>query len=738
VPDPTPEPASPRNLIRDAPFCDAPFPSDPAAEHPLPDNSVPAPESVHLGGVACEPPLSSQPPLRDHPPTGFGSRLAAARAAVADLAAAADELDDAPDGDVSAIMADLTTLVCQVDGLRVAVTGLVRRRELYRQRGAGSVTGWLRQDPRLADQAGHLSRLANQAARLPKISAALTSGQASLSQVGTASWQISQLPDIPERPADNDPDATIADSDGTSTDPDEELWAGLWRSGDVHAAADELFARFLPRLDADQLRIMGAHLREAADAQDRACDDYNAYAKRALRITRLLGDSATISGHLHSEAAEQIIAAFEELSAKTSPDDARTKPQRWADALAYLASLITPTPAPEPPTPAPEAAASAPEPPAPAPQPAASAPGTPAPASAPGTPASASEPAVPSGPGGAAPETARGASRARSSMPEPAGPATHWPIEPDDEPSPDGGHGHPHTDAQEYARPTEPKPAVPAEPVPTPPGERPPRTDGQPCPPGTSENPDPPGTSEHPHPPRTGGGPGSGAPGLRRPRVIVTVPLTTLLGYPLAPGAVLGNGTPLTAEAARRLACDADIVRLITHSPGPPGESGTPQRQDATAELTGLLADALDQLPRPLGGPSAALDIGRQSQSWTPRQRDALYGLYGGRCAKPGCTRPMDVIHHIVHWLYGGKTQVTNGAPLCLYDHWLVHEGGWRITRDHDGGLAFIPPPPGWRPGTLFRHGKPLPDTAPQGTAPQGSAPQGTAPQVTAPQGSAP
>jgi hypothetical protein len=200
--------------------------------------------------------------------------------------------------------------------------------------------------------------------------------------------------------------------------------------------------------------------------------------------------------------------------------------------------------------------------------------------------------------------------------------------------------------------------------------------------------------------------------------VIVTVPLITLLGEPLAPGAVVGNGTPLPAEAARRLACDADIIRLITHPPGPPDEPSASSAQGATDQLAALLARALAQLPRPLGGPSAALDIGRQSQSWTPRQRDALYALYGGRCAKPGCTRPIDVIHHIIHWLYGGKTQITNGAPLCLHDHWLVHEGGWQINRHPDGTLAFTPPPPGWQPGTVFRHGKPLPDTTPHADAP--------------------
>jgi len=91
----------------------------------------------------------------------------------------------------------------------------------------------------------------------------------------------------------------------------------------------------------------------------------------------------------------------------------------------------------------------------------------------------------------------------------------------------------------------------------------------------------------------------------------------------------------------------------------------------------------------------------------------ALYALYSGRCGRPGCTRPIDVIHHIIHWLYGGKTQVINGAPVCLYDHWLVHEGGWRVSKQPDGALTFIPPPPGWRPGTIYRRGKPLPETSP-------------------------
>jgi hypothetical protein len=224
--------------------------------------------------------------------------------------------------------------------------------------------------------------------------------------------------------------------------------------------------------------------------------------------------------------------------------------------------------------------------------------------------------------------------------------------------------------------------------------------------------------------------------GLRRPRVIVTVPLATLLSNPLAPGAVLGAGTPITGEAARRLACDADIIRLITtqpsHCPGSPGHnSSAPSHNrgprgheldpvgghqphfpaDATGQLTDVLAGVIAALPWPLGGPSAALDIGRASQSWTPRQRDALHAQYGGRCGAPGCSNPIDVLHHIVHWAQGGRTSTSNGAPFCLFHHWLVHEGGWQVAKDATSALVLIPPPPGWQPGTIYRRGKPLPET---------------------------
>ena len=556
---------------------------------------------------------------------------------------------------MAAVMSELTTITGQLDSLRVAVTRQVRQRGLYRRSGAANVAGWLRADPRVADEAGMLSRLAAMTPQLPKISGLLANGAVSLAQAGTACWQISQLPPVITRPeqADAQPPAGDEQEQAPVTDPPddrEDPWAGLWRGGDVHAAAEELLAQFMPGLNCPQLRILGAHLHEAADAQERAGDDYSDFARRSLRISRTFGGTAHLTGRLHPEAAEQVIAAFEELAAKTGPGDDRTKEQRQADALAYLAGLAWTAPA----TPATDPDA---EPDAPA-----------GPKASHGAATGHGEPEASHGAATGYGEPEAGASPEAATGPCGPGPQDVAGEPDDDEPIPGGGHGHPDRAAR-----------------------------------------------GHTHPAGTGG---HVPAGLRRPRVIVTIPWSTLTGQPLAPGAVLGTGTPLTAEAARRLSCDAEIIRLITADQLDPSGGQDPSLAgDATAQLTALLAAAIAQLPRPLGGPSAALDIGRKSQSWTPRQRDALYAQYGGRCCRAGCTRPIDVIHHIRHWLHGGKTKTRNGAPVCLYDHWLVHEGGWQILRQPDGALIFIPPPSGWRPGTIYRHGKPLAETHPHSDA---------------------
>ena len=127
---------------------------------------------------------------------------------------------------------------------------------------------------------------------------------------------------------------------------------------------------------------------------------------------------------------------------------------------------------------------------------------------------------------------------------------------------------------------------------------------------------------------------------------------------PLAPdgvvGATLDDGSRISAETFRRIACDCGLVAVA--------------------------------------GDGAGLNIGRRARSIPPAIRRALT-LRDRGCRFPGCTHTRFLHgHHIQHWLHGGETSVTNLALLCTFHHHLVHEGGWSIARGENGELAFTAP----------------------------------------------
>ena len=139
------------------------------------------------------------------------------------------------------------------------------------------------------------------------------------------------------------------------------------------------------------------------------------------------------------------------------------------------------------------------------------------------------------------------------------------------------------------------------------------------------------------------------AVGGERPHVTVEVTLDTLerrLGC--QPGELAG--TPIPAETARRLACDAGVTRIIT------------------------------------GPDSEPLDIGRRTRSIPAGLRRALAHRDKG-CAYTGCDYPAawTDAHHIQHWADGGPTNLDNLVLLCRRHHRAVHEGGHDLSR---------PPPP--------------------------------------------
>jgi hypothetical protein len=93
-----------------------------------------------------------------------------------------------------------------------------------------------------------------------------------------------------------------------------------------------------------------------------------------------------------------------------------------------------------------------------------------------------------------------------------------------------------------------------------------------------------------------------------------------------------------------------------------------------------------------VGGGGESLNIGRRSRSIPPAIRRALMVRDGG-CAFPGCLHRRFLHgHHIEHWLHGGETRLDNLVTLCTFHHYLVHEGGWTMSRGADGGFLFHSP----------------------------------------------
>lgn len=125
-----------------------------------------------------------------------------------------------------------------------------------------------------------------------------------------------------------------------------------------------------------------------------------------------------------------------------------------------------------------------------------------------------------------------------------------------------------------------------------------------------------------------------------RPHLNVTVDLETLEQRAGARAAELDWHGPITGEAARRLACDASVSRIITR------------------------------------GKSEILDVGRATRVPTAALRRAVI-IRDRHCVAPGCDRPWwwcDV-HHKDHWIDGGRTAVDDLELRCRRHHRDVHEG---------------------------------------------------------------
>lgn len=166
-------------------------------------------------------------------------------------------------------------------------------------------------------------------------------------------------------------------------------------------------------------------------------------------------------------------------------------------------------------------------------------------------------------------------------------------------------------------------------------------------------------------PPGTGRGPAPRGAPVRLPRNVqirVVVSADTLLGLDERP-AELGGYGPITAQAARALAAEADAT----------------WRRILTDPASGAVLDVGHRRYRP---PAAMAEH--------VRNRDL-------NCRFPGCRVPAQAcdLDHVVRFDPhdpDGRTAADNLDPDCRHHHRIKHLPGWAVARGPDGSLLWTTP----------------------------------------------
>ncbi len=143
-----------------------------------------------------------------------------------------------------------------------------------------------------------------------------------------------------------------------------------------------------------------------------------------------------------------------------------------------------------------------------------------------------------------------------------------------------------------------------------------------------------------------------------RPRVLVTVPVLTLLGRSEEPGTLEGYG-PIDADAARRIAARApSFTRILTHP-----ETG------------------------------AVLSVGRDRYA-VPKDLRTWLRVRDETCRFPGCNRSAGRadVDHVTDWQYGGGTDYGNLVHLCRSHHRVKHHTAWSSTSAGGGRVRWLAP----------------------------------------------
>jgi hypothetical protein len=153
-----------------------------------------------------------------------------------------------------------------------------------------------------------------------------------------------------------------------------------------------------------------------------------------------------------------------------------------------------------------------------------------------------------------------------------------------------------------------------------------------------------------------GGGDDAGARGAWRSNffVVAHTDLSFLRGS--SGGAEIERLGLLSREAIRRISCDATVTLALDDAFGHTMFEGRSRR------------------------------FASEAQRREVQRRDR-------RCRFPGCANNIFTdVHHVVHWVDQGLTDLPNLVTLCDHHHHRVHEGKWQVSGNANGILRFVGP----------------------------------------------
>ncbi|HEX2175002.1 MAG TPA: DUF222 domain-containing protein [Nocardioidaceae bacterium] len=128
-----------------------------------------------------------------------------------------------------------------------------------------------------------------------------------------------------------------------------------------------------------------------------------------------------------------------------------------------------------------------------------------------------------------------------------------------------------------------------------------------------------------------------------RPHLTLVLSWEALIGKLGAAPAQLDGFGSIGTSLVRQLACDAAVSRVVT------GPDGSP------------------------------VELGRTARTASPAQRRGAGVRDQGRCRVPGCRSRLVQLHHLIHWIDGGHTDLDKLVSLCPRHHRNVHSGRLRI-----------------------------------------------------------